>query len=264
MAEVGRPGGALVTSAREAAHPRARRGGTCAVMRVRFLTGAGIDLVIGRRRGYHIWDVDGRGIDIHLNGGVLQPGASQPGCDRFAVHGAGNPRHRQPSFPQHGTCRASRTPDRRHARCPLRGLCQWRREAIDAAIKSARRATGRRRVVSVVDAYHGQQGLALAAGDEQAANAFLRQNPISCGSRSTTSMPSTRPWPNPLPPVILETVPATAGFPDRIRSICQPCASSATRPAPCTSPTRSRPASAAAGTCGRWTTRRRAGHPGHW
>ena len=31
--------------------------------RVRFLTGAGIDLVIGRRQGYHIWDVDGRELD---------------------------------------------------------------------------------------------------------------------------------------------------------------------------------------------------------
>ena len=36
--------------------------------RVRFLTGAGIDLVIGRREGCRIWDVDGRElIDIHLN-----------------------------------------------------------------------------------------------------------------------------------------------------------------------------------------------------
>ena len=153
--------------------------------------------------------------------------------------------------------------DRRHARCPLRGLCQWRREAIDVAIKSARRATGRRRVVSVVDAYHGHTGLALAAGDEQAANAFLATEPdfVRVAFNDIDALDAA--LAEPTAAVILETVPATAGFPDRIRSICQPCASSAIRPAPCTSPTRSRPASAAAGTCGRWTTSGGAGHPGH-
>ncbi len=50
-------------------------------------------------------------------------------------------------------------------------------EAIDLAIKSARRATGRRRVVSATDAYHGHTGLALAAGDEPAATAFLATEP---------------------------------------------------------------------------------------
>ena len=47
--------------------------------RVHFLTGAGIDLVIGRREGYRIWDVDGRElIDIHLNGGVYNLGHRNP------------------------------------------------------------------------------------------------------------------------------------------------------------------------------------------
>ena len=167
---------------------------------------------------------------------------------------ARNPRHRQPSFPQHGTCRADRTPDRRHARCPLRGLCQWRREAIDVAIKSARRATGRRRVVSVVDAYHGHTGLALAAGDEQAANAFLATEPdfVRVAFNDIDALDAA--LAEPTAAVILETVPATAGFPRPDPSICQPCASSAIRPAPCTSPTRCRPASAAAGRCGRWIT----------
>jgi hypothetical protein len=36
-----------------------------------FLRSAGIDLMIGRREGYRLWDLDGREpIDVHLNGGV--------------------------------------------------------------------------------------------------------------------------------------------------------------------------------------------------
>ncbi len=47
--------------------------------RVRVMAEAGIDLVMGRREGYRIWDVDGRElIDIHLNGGVYNLGHRNP------------------------------------------------------------------------------------------------------------------------------------------------------------------------------------------
>ena len=47
--------------------------------RVRFLSSAGIDLVIGRREGYRIWDLGGRElIDTHLNGGVFNLGHHNP------------------------------------------------------------------------------------------------------------------------------------------------------------------------------------------
>ena len=47
--------------------------------RVRVMAGAGIDLVMGKREGYRIWDVDGRElIDIHLNGGVYNLGHRNP------------------------------------------------------------------------------------------------------------------------------------------------------------------------------------------
>ena len=86
-------------------------------------------------------------------------------------------------------------------------------EAIDVAIKSARRATGRRRVVSVVDAYHGHTGLALAAGDEQAANAFLATEPdfVRVAFNDIDALDAA--LAEPTAAVILETVPATAGFP---------------------------------------------------
>ena len=231
---------------------------------MRFLTGAGIDLVIGRGQGYHIWDVDGRElIDIHLNGGVYNLGHRNPDVIASLSTAAetldiGN--HHFPSTER--AALAERligvTPGAHYAVFASGGG-----EAIDVAIKSARRATGRRRVVSVVDAYHGHTGLALAAGDEQAANAFLATEPdfVRVAFNDIDALDAA--LAEPTAAVILETVPATAGFPDRIRSICQPCASSATRPAPCTSPTRCRPASAAAGRCGRWTTSGGAGHPGH-
>jgi hypothetical protein len=41
--------------------------------RVHTLAALGVDLVIGRREGYRIWDLDGRELlDYHLNGGVYR------------------------------------------------------------------------------------------------------------------------------------------------------------------------------------------------
>jgi acetylornithine/succinyldiaminopimelate/putrescine aminotransferase len=38
---------------------------------VRALGALGVDLVIGRREGYRLWDLEGRALlDFHLNGGV--------------------------------------------------------------------------------------------------------------------------------------------------------------------------------------------------
>ncbi|MCU0294785.1 MAG: aminotransferase class III-fold pyridoxal phosphate-dependent enzyme, partial [Candidatus Nanopelagicales bacterium] len=146
--------------------------------RVRFLTGAGIDLVIGRREGYRIWDVDGRElIDIHLNGGVYNLGHRNPQVIAALTEGLetldiGN--HHFPSTERAALAErlVELTPGAHYAVFASGGG-----EAIDLAIKSARRATGRRRVVSVTDAYHGHTGLALAAGDEQAASAFLASEP---------------------------------------------------------------------------------------
>src|SRR3990172_8764378 len=40
--------------------------------RVRTLGALGVDLVIGRREGYRLWDLEGRALlDFHLNGGVF-------------------------------------------------------------------------------------------------------------------------------------------------------------------------------------------------
>ena len=181
--------------------------------RVRFLRNVGIDLVIGRREGYRIWDVDGRElIDIHLNGGVYNLGHRNPDIiaaltDALKTIDIGN--HHFPSTER--ALLAQRlvelTPGSHYAVFASGGG-----EAVDLAIKSARRATGRRKIVSVTDAYHGHTGLALAAGDEQAAANFLATDPDFVRVPFNDAEALAAAIPN-AAAVILETVPATAGFP---------------------------------------------------
>ena len=182
--------------------------------RVDFLTAAGIDLVIGERSGYHIRDVDGREfIDIHLNGGVFNLGHRNPQVIAALQEGLrsldiGN--HHFPSTERAALAQqlVGLTPGMQFVVFASGGG-----EAIDLAIKSARRATGRRRVVSVTDAYHGHTGLALAAGDEQAAAAFLSSDPDFVRVPFNDVPALERALALPAAAVVLETVPATAGFP---------------------------------------------------
>ena len=50
-------------------------------------------------------------------------------------------------------------------------------EAIDIALKSARHATQRRKIVSIIKAYHGHTGLAVATGDDRFSKLFLSDRP---------------------------------------------------------------------------------------
>ena len=182
--------------------------------RVHFLTAAGVDLVMGRRVGYHIWDVDGREfIDIHLNGGVFNLGHRNPQVIEALTSGLetldiGN--HHFPSVERADLAKdvVGLTPGMKYAVFASGGG-----EAVDVAIKSARRVTGRRRIVSATDAYHGHTGLALAAGDEQAATAFLATDPDVVRVPFDDVEALAQALREPTAAVILETVPATAGFP---------------------------------------------------
>lgn len=182
--------------------------------RVRVLTGAGIPIVIGRREGYRIWDLDGRELlDLHLNGGVYNLGHRHPRIVAAATAALGEwdiGNHHFPSTQRALLARdlVQATPGMQYAVFASGGG-----EAIDLAIKSARRATGRTVVVSAVNAYHGHTGLALAAGDQDAARAFLvggeqfRRVPFNDVDALAAALA-----PGDVAAVILETVPATAGF----------------------------------------------------
>ena len=141
----------------------------------------GVDLVMGRREGYRFWDLDGQEyLDFHLNGGVFTLGHRNP--ELLAVLRAslewldiGN--HHFPSV-----ARANL------AELLIRlapGNMQYvvfatgGSEAIDVAIKSARRATGRRKIVSLDIAYHGRTGLSGATGDDATAVRAPAPSPLS-------------------------------------------------------------------------------------
>jgi acetylornithine/succinyldiaminopimelate/putrescine aminotransferase len=182
--------------------------------RVRVMAEAGIDLVMGRREGYRIWDVDGHElIDVHLNGGIYNLGHRNPdviAALTAALQSLDIGNHHFPSTERAALAErlVGLTPGMHYAVFASGGG-----EAVDLALKSARRATGRRRVVSVHDAYHGHTGLALAAGDEPAARSFLATEPDFVRVPFNDVPALERALAEPTAAVILETVPATAGFP---------------------------------------------------
>jgi putrescine aminotransferase len=139
----------------------------------------GVDLVMGRREGYRFWDVDGQEyLDFHLNGGVFTLGHRNPELVRILqesleVLDIGN--HHFPSVARSRLAEAIArvTPDNLRYTVFTSGGS----EANDVAIKSARYATQRRKIVALDNAYHGRTGLSGAAGADSAAIYFKSDNP---------------------------------------------------------------------------------------
>ena len=185
--------------------------------KTQFWIDSGVPLVIDRREGYFIYDVEGkRLIDVHLNGGTYNLGHRNPevaaavtaAMQRFDI---GN--HHFPSLARTALAEAliSTAPD---------GLTKVMYgsgggEAIDIALKSARHATKKRRIVSVAKAYHGHTGLAVATGDERFATLFLADRPdeFSHVPFNDTDAMEAALKARDVAAVIMETIPATYGFP---------------------------------------------------
>ena len=179
---------------------------------------SGVDLVIGRREGYHLYDMSGhRLIDMHLNGGTYNLGHRNPeiiaelkeAMDYFDV---GN--HHFPSIAR--TALSKRLVQTAPANMRYAVLASGGGEAIDIGLKCARYATKRRKIISVIRAYHGHTGLALGTADGRYAKQFLSEG----SPEEFVKVPF-----NDLPAmeaalrhkdaacVIMETIPATYGFP---------------------------------------------------
>lgn len=186
--------------------------------RVRTLAALGVDLVVGRREGYRIWDLDGRELlDLHLNGGVYNLGHRNPevlGALRDALENLDIGNHHFPSVARAelGEQLARLTPgDLQYS-----VLASGGGEAIDVAIKTARHATRRRKVVSIENGYHGHTGLALAAGDRRHSEMFLSagtpgefaQVPFNDLDAMEAALSG-----GDVAAVVIETIPATYGFP---------------------------------------------------
>ncbi len=186
--------------------------------KVKTFTSYGIDMVFGERHGYVFKDLDGREIiNMHINGGVFNLGHCNDEIREALIEGAktvdaGN--HYFPSKIKNDFCQAllDVSPDYMKYVC----LNNGGGEAIDAAVKFARHATQRKRVVSMNGAFHGATGIAMEAGALHLSSFFnmepdpelythvdynnleqleevLKMNDSAC--------------------VLLESIPATFGFP---------------------------------------------------
>ena len=186
--------------------------------KTQFWQDAGVDLVIDRREGYCLYDMDGRRlIDVHLNGGTYNLGHRNPelievlnaGARRFDM---GN--HHFPALARTALAEAI-------AECTPEGL-QYTiygaggAEAVELAIKSARNAMQKRKIVSVIKAYHGHSGLSVMTGDERFSKTFLSEDtlgefvqvPFNDLNAVEDALKG-----RDVAAVIMETIPATYGFP---------------------------------------------------
>ena len=178
----------------------------------------GFQPVIGRREGHYLWDLDGRRLfDVHINGGTFNLGHRNPeiiaalheATDRYDI---GN--HHLPSGPRARLAEALARlapGDLRYSVFASSGS-----EANDIAIKTARKATGRRKIVSLVGSYHGHTGLCLAAGDVQNAAYFLSDGPpAEFAQVPFNDLDAMRRVlaAGDVAAVLIETIPATTGFP---------------------------------------------------
>ncbi|MEV0640908.1 aminotransferase class III-fold pyridoxal phosphate-dependent enzyme [Streptomyces sp. NPDC050619] len=176
----------------------------------------GVPLVIGERSGYRLTDVDGHEvIDVHLNGGTYNLGHRNPELVDTLTRAAQYLDIGNHHFPTPGRAALARrlveaTPGADKAVFGSSGA-----EAVDVALKSARYATGRRKVVSVMKAYHGHTGLAVATGDSRFSQLFRSDNPaefVQVPFNDLDAMASALAGED-IAAVIMETVPATYGFP---------------------------------------------------
>jgi putrescine aminotransferase len=184
--------------------------------KTKFWQKAGIDLVIDRREGYFLYDLSGRRlIDLHLNGGTYNFGHRHPelvetlkgALDYFDI---GN--HWFPSVARAALAESliNISPGMAYAVFAPGGA-----EAVDIAIKSARYATKRRKIVSIIKGYHGHSGLAVATGDDRFTKIFLADQPetfIQVPFNDIAAMEQALKG-NDIAALIMETIPATYGFP---------------------------------------------------
>lgn len=178
----------------------------------------GIDLVIAERDGYFFWDMDGKKLmDVHINGGTYSLGHRNKEIIQALIDGMdmvdmGNHHFTSPLKALLAQKLVEVSPD--NMKRVVFGSSGG--EAVDLALKCARAATGRRKIISIKNAYHGHTGLAVAAGAERYSRLFnvdrgtdefvkVTFNDIEEMERELSKGDAAC--------VIMETIPATYGFP---------------------------------------------------
>jgi putrescine aminotransferase len=185
--------------------------------RVEAWVGAGVPLVIGRREGYRLWDVDGHELqDLHLNGGTYNLGHRHPEMVAALVEALETLDVGNHHFPSEARGRlAARLAELTPGDLHYTVFTPSGSEANDVAIKSARRATERRKIVSLEAGFHGTSGLSGAAGSDADAAFFLSAYPddfakVPFGDLGAIEKALSA---RDVAAVLVEPIPATFGFP---------------------------------------------------
>lgn len=175
-----------------------------------------IDLLIGKREGYYFWDMEGKKLmDVHINGGTYSLGHRNPEVIEALVEATklvdiGNHHFPSPLKAKLAeTVVKASTKGMQHVIYGSSGG-----EVIDLALKCARSATGRKKIVSIENCYHGHTGLAVAAGADRYCTLFHAERPefIKVPFNDTEAMEQALKGED-VACVIMETIPATYGFP---------------------------------------------------
>src|SRR4051812_32507464 len=182
-----------------------------------FWVETGVPLVIDRREDYFIYDMSGkRLLDVHLNGGTYNLGhrnaeviaAVTQAMSHFDI---GN--HHFPSLARTALAEALVSTAPAGLTKVIYGSGGG--EAIGLALKTARHATQRRKIVSIIKAYHGHTGLAVGAGDDRFSKLFLADRPEEFPHVPFNDLEAMEEAlrGGDVAAVLLETIPATYGFP---------------------------------------------------
>lgn len=177
----------------------------------------GIDLLIGKREGYYFWDMDGKKLmDVHINGGTYSLGHRNPEIidaltDAVKYVDIGNHHFPSPLKAELAETVVKSSPEgMQHVIYGSSGG-----EVIDLAIKCARSATNRLKIVCVNNCYHGHTGLAVAAGAPRYCDLFHAERPgefIKIPFNDAAAMEKVFEENDDIAAVLLETIPATYGF----------------------------------------------------
>jgi acetylornithine/succinyldiaminopimelate/putrescine aminotransferase len=137
----------------------------------------GIDLIVGKREGYYFWDMDGnKYLNIHINGGTYNLGHRNPEIIQTLIEATEELDIGNHHFP---TITRALLAEKLASLCPgdlnysVFSTCGG--EAVDVAIKSARYATQKKKVISIKGCYHGHTGLSVSTGDAVFKDPFLCQ-----------------------------------------------------------------------------------------
>lgn len=176
-----------------------------------------IDLVIGKREGYYFWDMDGKKLmDVHINGGTYSLGHRNQEVidaliDATKSVDIGNHHFPSPLKAELAETVIKSSPEgMKHVIYGSSGG-----EVIDLAIKCARSATNRLKIVCVNNCYHGHTGLAVAAGAPRYCGLFHAERPgefIKVPFNDAEAMEKVFEEHDDIAAVLMETIPATYGF----------------------------------------------------